>query len=90
MFRTDHADLNLSTSWLTLAGVIISQPAKHVSVLHDKVQILFAGKLSLRKKIAYKLMESVFCVVKVIHVRPLHFQNLDHDQCHLPLTNEPV
>lgn len=67
-----------------------SQPAKHVSLLHDKVQILFAGKLSLRKKIAYKLMESVFWVVKVIHVRPLHFQNLDHDQCHLPLTNEPV
>lgn len=67
MFRTDHADLNLSTSWLTLAGVIIffSQPAKQVSVLHDKVKILFAGKSSLRKKIAYKLMESVFWVVKV-------------------------
>lgn len=42
-----------------------SQPAKHVSVLHDKVQILFAGKLSLRKKIAYKQMGSVFWVVKV-------------------------
>lgn len=59
-------------------------------MLHDKVQILFAGKLSLRKKIAYKLMESDFCVVKVIHVRPLHFQTFDHEECHLPLTNEPV
>lgn len=59
--RSESIDFmaNISRSYF------FSQPAKHVSVLHDKVQILFAGKLSLRKKIAYKLMESVFWVVKV-------------------------